>query len=213
MRFVLFTAALLATGAASASTAADNGLYASVFGGYTYLASNINTYYYGYLLSDVNYLDGYHAGGSIGYKKKPLRYEFQYTYLNAKTDRYSVNHVPALRIDGGTKANLLMANLYYDFPELLASISPFIGAGLGYAFMDATLNSTSRFRRPHFNTNQNAFAYQGMAGLTYNFLKNAAINATYRYATTIDNDNWGKPLQAQMASLGVVYRFDSGSHK
>ena len=131
MKLALFTTALLAIGSASASTADDNKWYSSAFGGYTHLSSNIKTYYYGFLLSDVNYLNGYNVGGSIGYQTNPLRYELQYTYLHADTDRYSVNHIKAFRIDGGTKANILMGNLYYDFPEMLASISPFLGVGIG----------------------------------------------------------------------------------
>jgi opacity protein-like surface antigen len=206
MKLTLFNAALLAAGVASASTAVDN-KYVSVFGGYTYLSSNIDTYYYGHLLYDVHYFDGYNAGGSVGFQSNPMRYEFQYTYLYADTDRYKVDNRTLLRIDGGTKANVLMGNIYYDFPEMLHAITPFLGVGVGYALMHATLNSTSRFKRPHFNTRQDSFAYQGIAGLTYNFSNRFAINAAYRYLATANNDTWGKPLQAQMADVGLVYRF------
>lgn len=212
MKSVLFATALFVSGVAFASNAVD-GWYTSAFGGYTHLSSNIKTRYYGYLLSDVNYRYGYNVGGSLGYQSTPIRYEFQYTYLYADTNRYSVNYREQLRIDGGTKANILLANLYYDFPEMLAAVSPFLGVGIGYAFMHATLNSTSRFGRPHFNTDQNSFAYQGTAGLTYNFAENFAINAAYRYTATANNGNWGRTLQAQMGNVGVIYRFDTGSYK
>ncbi len=212
MKRVLFATALLATGAVSASPAV-NGWYASGFGGYTYSPSNVERLYYGFLLSDVHYRYGYNAGGGIGYQSNPIRYEFQYTYLYVDTNQYSVNHRKALDIDGGTRANILMANIYYDFPEKLVGISPFLGVGIGYAFMHATLNSTSRFKRPHFNTDQNSFAYQGTAGVTHNFAKNFAINAAYRYTATTDKSNWGKTLQAHMANVGVIYHFDTGSYK
>ena len=212
MKLTLLTSALLATGIASAAPAVD-GWYASAFGGYTDLASNIKTYYYGYLLSDVYYRYGYNVGGSVGYKSNTIRYEFQYTYLYGDTNRYNVDHVKHLRIDGGTKANMLMANLYYDFPEVLGALSPFVGVGIGYSFMHATLNSTSRFNRPHYNTDQNSFAYQGTAGLTYNVMEHFAINAAYRYTATANSDNWGKNLQAQMGNLGLIYRFDKSSYK
>ncbi|PWY54172.1 porin family protein [Legionella qingyii] len=212
MKLALFTTALLAAGSVSASTAV-NGWYATGFGGYTYAPSNVERLYYGYLLSDVHYRWGYNAGGGIGYQSDPVRYEFQYTYLYVDTNQYSVNHKKALDIDGGTKANILMANLYYDFPEMLGKISPFLGVGIGYSFMHATLNSTSRFKKPHFNTDLDSFAYQGTAGLTYNFKKHFAINAAYRYTATTNKGNWGKTLQAQMGNLGVIYRFDIGSYK
>ncbi|AWN74651.1 OmpW family outer membrane protein [Legionella anisa] len=209
MKLALFTTALLAAGTAASSSV--NGWYASGFGGYTYSPSNVERIYYDFFyLSDVHYRWGYNAGGGLGYQSNPIRYEFQYTYLYVDTNQYSVNHRPALDIDGGTKANILMANLYYDFPEKLAKISPFLGVGIGYAFMHATLNSTSRFKRPHFNVDQNSFAYQGTAGLTYNIRENFAINAAYRYFASTDKSNWGKNLQAHMANVGVVYRFDIG---
>lgn len=217
MKLKLLTIALLATGISStaiASTATtENSWYASAFGGYTYAPSNIKTYYYGYLLSDVNYRYGYNVGASLGYKATPLRYELQYNYLYVDTDRYSVNHIKAREIDGGTKANVVMANAYYDFTDAFAELTPFLGVGLGYSFMHATLNSTSRFDKPHYNANQNSFAYQGTAGLTYNFSENWAINTVYRYMGTTNKSNWGKTLQAQMANLEVVYRFDTGNYK
>ncbi len=211
MKFAVLTTILLATGATYGGVGVDNGWYSSAFGGYTYLSSNINTHYYGFLLSNAHYFYGYNVGGSMGYQKNALRYEFQYTYLYAATDRYNVNQKKARDVDGGTKANVLMANFYYDFPEIFMSISPFLGVGIGYAFMDATLNSTSRFDRPHFNTDQNAFAYQGGGGLTYNFSKQFAMNAAYRYTATTNGEHWGRPLQAQMGSFGIVYRFDKGN--
>ncbi|MCW8387604.1 outer membrane beta-barrel protein [Fluoribacter dumoffii] len=211
MRRALFTTAILFAGAVSASNTV-NGWYASGFGGYTYLPSNVERLYYGYLLSDVHYRYGYNAGGGIGYQSNPIRYEFQYTYLYADTNQYSVNHRKALDIDGGTRSNILMANIYYDFAGV-GKLSPFLGVGIGYAFMHATLNSTSRFKRPHFNVDQDSFAYQGTAGLTYNFGKNFAANAAYRFTASTDNSNWGKHLLASMANLGVIYRFDLGSYK
>lgn len=212
MKRALFTTALLVAGTVSASTTV-NGWYASGFGGYTYSPSNVERLYYGFLLSDVHYRWGYNAGGGVGYQSNTIRYELQYTYLYVDTNQYSVNYKKALDIDGGTKANILMANLYYDFPEVLTQTSPFLGVGIGYAFTHATLNSTSRFKKPHFNIDQNSFAYQGTAGLTYNFRKNFAVNAAYRYTATTEKSNWGKNLQAHMGNVGVVYRFDINSYK
>ena len=210
MKLALFTTALLTAASASATTPVNN-WYTSAFGGYTHLSSNVRTQYYGFLLSDVHYRYGYDVGGSVGYQSYPIRYEFQYTYLYADTNQYSSNYIKRLKIDGGTKANILMANLYYDFPAFTGNLSPFVGVGIGYALMHATLNSTSRFHRPHFNRDQNSFTYQGLAGLTYNFRKNFAVNALYRYTATGNNSYWGKPLQAQMGNLELVYRFDFAS--
>lgn len=207
MKLKLFTTAFLVAGVASAA-APVNGWYASGFGGYTYSPSNVERLYYGYLLSDVHYRYGYNVGGGFGYQSNPIRYEFQYNYIYVDTNRYSVNHVPALEIDGGTRANVLLANIYYDFDKKFGAFSPFLGVGIGYGFMHATLNSTSRFKKPHFNINQDSFAYQGTAGLTHNFRNNFAVNAAYRYLASTETSYWGKVFQAHMADIGIIYRFD-----
>ncbi|MDR3441765.1 MAG: OmpW family outer membrane protein [Legionella sp.] len=212
MKFALFSTALLATSIASAATSVD-GWYASAFGGYTYLSSNINTHRLGAFRSDPSYNNGYNAGGRIGFQSNPIRYELEYTYLQASTDRFRINHIRQTGVTGTSSANLAMANLYYDFPDVLAAISPFAGVGIGYAFLQTTLNSTGPFGATLFKVDGNSFAYQGTVGLTYNFSENYAINASYRYTATTSNDRFGRTFQAQMGNAGVIYRFDNGHYK
>lgn len=212
MRFVLCSTALLVSGITSASVAID-GWYLSAFGGYTHLSSNSNNNYLGLYRSDVRFNGGYNAGGRIGFQSNPIRYEFEYTYLEVNPDRYRINFINQLGINGQVTANLVMANLYFDFPEILDAISPFVGIGIGYAFMQTSLNSTGPFYVTFFKQNENAFAYQGTAGLTYNFSENYALNAAYRYTTTSNSNSFGKSLQAQMGNVGVIYRFDHGNFK
>lgn len=212
MRFTLFSSALLASTIASAAVPVD-GWYTSVFGGYSYLSSNIDTRYWGLLRSNPSYTDGYNAGARIGFQSNPIRYELEYTYLNARAKRFDVEHIRQTGVSGKSSANLLMANLYYDFPEILAAISPFLGVGIGYAFMETTLNSNGPFDITLFKATGNAFAYQGTAGLTYNFAENYAINAAYRYSATAGNGHFGRSFQAQMGSVGVTYHFDRGNYK
>ena len=46
------------------------------------------------------------------------------------------------------------------------------------------LDSTGPFRTTYFTATDNSFAYQGTAGLTYNFSENYAVNLAYRYVAT-----------------------------
>lgn len=212
MRFVLFSTALLATSIASASTSVD-GWYLSAFGGYSYLSSNIDKNILGLQFSDVRYRSGYNVGGRIGYQNNPVRYEFEYTYINANPDRFRVAQIIQSNVSGRTSANVLMANLYFDFPEFLSAISPFIGGGIGYSFININLNGDSPLGFVSISANKNAFTYQGTAGLTYNFSENYAINAAYRYTATTTVNTFGRSFQAQMGNLGIIYRFDSCSYK
>jgi opacity protein-like surface antigen len=212
MKFAFFSTALLASCVASAAPAV-NGWYVNAFGGYSSLPSNINTGRYGVFLSNVRYHDGYNVGGRIGFQSNPIRYEFEYTYISAHPNSFRVDYFSQPNVGGRLSQNLLMANLYYDFPEILDTISPFIGGGIGYGFLETTLTSTGPFLSTFFKEKGNSFAYQGTAGLTYNFAENYAINAAYRYVATANNRNFGRSFQAQMGSAGITYRFDCGTYK
>ncbi|MDI1352917.1 MAG: outer membrane beta-barrel protein [bacterium] len=212
MRLILLSAAFLASGIASAATPV-NGWYSSVFGGYTNLPSNINTLNYALLRDQVGYKNGYNAGGRVGYQSNPIRYEAEYTYINGKTKHFDINHVRQTGVSGSATGNFLMANLYYDFPDMLPAISPYLGVGIGYAYLETSLHSYGPFGRTYFKANDSAFAYQGTAGITYNFSENYAVNIAYRYTATNKVDTLGKAFQANMANFGVVYRFDQVNYK
>ncbi|WP_058534580.1 outer membrane protein [Legionella saoudiensis] len=212
MRSVLFSTALLASSIASASTAVD-GWYISAFGGYSHLSSNVNRNILGSHLSDVRYRNGYNAGGRLGFQTNPVRYEFEYTYISANPNHFRLTGFDFNSYGGRTSANVLMANLYFDFPEFLETISPFIGGGLGYSFLKLDLNASGPFDAFSFNASKNVFTYQGTVGLTYNFSENYALNAAYRYMSTASVNTFGRSFQVQMGSIGVIYRFDSCSYK
>jgi opacity protein-like surface antigen len=212
MKPVLISTTLLASSIVSASTAID-GWYINPFGGVSHIASNIHTRFFGTLHSDVKYNLGYNAGVRLGYQSTPMRYEFEYTYINADARRYRIDDIEQINVGGSASANLVTANLYYDFPELWNAISPFIGVGIGYALMKTTLTTSDLFSAARFSLNSNQFAYQGIAGLTYNFSENYAINANYRYTATTSSTRFGRSFQVQMGNAGVIYRFDGCDYK
>jgi opacity protein-like surface antigen len=212
MRIRLFSAALLASSIATAATPVD-GWYTSVFGGYTYLPDNISTSNSTIFLNGSAYNGGYNAGGRIGYQSNPLRYELEYTYLHADAKNFDDDYTRQEGVDGFASANLFMANVYYDFPNMLPAISPYLGVGIGYAYLEAELNSLGPLGGAYFKTTDNAFAYQGTAGITYNFAENYAVNFAYRYVATDKPNGFGKVVQAHIANAGVVYHFDQGNYK
>jgi opacity protein-like surface antigen len=213
MRTRLFSAALLASSIATAATPVD-GWYTSVFGGYTYLPDNINTSNYGILFNSSGYNGGYNAGGRIGYQSNPLRYELEYTYLHATAKHFDADIVFQDEVSGNASGNLFMANVYYDFPDMLPAISPYLGFGIGYAYLQAELSSPGPFvGGTYFKTTDNVFAYQGTAGITYNFSENYAVNLAYRYVATDRPEGFGRVFQAHIANAGVVYHFDRGNYK
>jgi len=213
MKKVLISATLLATHIASAATPI-NGWYGSVFGGYAYVPNNISNTQLGLTRSNASYQSGFDAGGSFGFKSNPMRYEGELTYIDAKIDHFLVNNINQTGTTGYTNAVLAMANIYYDFPEIVCAIQPFLGVGLGYAWVNGKLYSTGPAAGgTQFTGSNGLFAYQATAGLTYNFSESYALNLGYRYVATERADQLGKSFQAHLGNIGAIYRFDGARYK
>lgn len=208
--FTLIT--LLTSGIASAATPV-NGWYSSVFGGYSHIPGNMRIYRNNLLFNNPSFNSGYHAGGRIGFKSNPLRYEAELSYISAKAKHFAVNSINQSGIRGHSQATALMGNVYYDFPEIVPAIEPFLGVGLGYAWVDTSLQSNGPEAAIRFNNSSTVFAYQGTAGLTYNFAENYALNVAYRYLATDKVHHLDKIYQANLATFGVVYRFDGSNYQ
>lgn len=213
MRIAFFSAALMASAAAFAATPID-GWYSSVFGGYTYMPDNINITSPGLTLNRGAYDSGYHAGGRVGFKSNPLRYEAEVTYINAKLHDLDINGIRQAYVSGDTSATLAMANIYYDFPDMVPGIQPFLGIGLGYGWLKSSLQTTGPFGALGYNSGtDDVFAYQATGGFTYNFAENFALDIAYRYVGTERADNLGKVFQANLGSVGATYRFNENRYK
>ncbi len=211
-RLVLISAALLTTTLATAATPI-NGWYSSAFGGYTYLPGNINATNLGLTRSNATYHSGFDAGASLGFKSNPMRYEGELTYMKANVNHFDVNGIRQTPSSGYTNAALGLANVYYDFPGFTLSIQPFLGAGIGYAWIQNKLDSTGPFAVTNFSNTNSVFAYQATGGLTYNFAENYALSLGYRYVGTTNISEMGQMFQAHMANVGAVYRFDGNNYK
>jgi OOP family OmpA-OmpF porin len=141
---------------------------------------------------------GYAVGGKVGYDFVGLRVELESLYRN--NQRSGVAYVPGgiASVNGQINQLSVMANALYDFLPG-ATITPYVGTGLGMAFVDpgvvggCTMCSTQ-------------FAYQGMIGIGYNATQNLRIDLEGRYyGTTNPGANFQNNNLALM--LGVSYKF------
>ena len=213
MKRTLCSIALLASGIASATTPID-GWYSSIFGGAAFVPSNLNNTSGGLTRSHAQYETGYDAGGSFGFKSTPIRYEGEITYLNVDLDRFRVSNIEQTGVKGFNHSLLAMANIYYDFPAFVAnSIEPYLGLGIGYAYIDGQFKSTGPNGLTSYSPSSNAFAYQATGGLTYNFAEAYALNIGYRYVATARVDDFGKMFQTNLVNVGATYRFDGMRYK
>lgn len=224
MRIAFFSAVMLASSLVAAAPPID-GWYASVFGGYTYIPDNVSNttahtlFPYALLRAHPSYNNGWNAGGRVGYQSTPLRYEAEVTYLRANLNKFKINQARQLGVDGDTTGTFGMANVYYDFPEMVPCIAPFLGVGLGYGYVTARFNGRGPIGvlgplvATRFKVDDSVFAYQATGGFTYNFAENYAVNIAYRYIGTERADQFNKVYQAHLASVGAIYRFDGASYK
>ncbi len=211
-RFALIAATLITSNLAAAATPID-GWYSSAFGGYAWVPGNINTVNQGLALSNSVFQSGFDAGGSLGFKSNPMRYEGELTYIRANLNHFDINGVRQTGNTGYTNTALGMANVYYDFPGIVMPIQPFLGGGIGYAWVQDKLNSTGPLAVTSFSLSNSVFAYQATGGLTYNFAENYALSLGYRYVATTNAPDLGQIFQAHLANLGAVYRFDGNRYK
>ena len=98
-----------------------------------------------------------------------------------------------------------MVNGIYEFQT--GAIRPFIGAGIGWAWLDAD-NSVASPR------SDDAFAYQGIAGVAFDVTNNLALKAQYRYFATLETDigkNGGVGQDADYQNhsilVGLTFKF------
>lgn len=212
MRKIFFVATLLTMSFANASSPID-GWYASAFGGFAYIPGNIDTIQHGLNYHHSSFQSGFDAGGSFGFKSNPMRYEGELTYLKANVQNYKVNNILQWQPSGYSNAILGLANVYYDFSGLTETFQPFLGAGIGYAWVQDKLSATGPTIPSYFSGSSSAFAYQATGGITYNFAENYALSLGYRYIGTTHVSDLGQLFQAHLANIGAVYRFDGNNYK
>jgi OOP family OmpA-OmpF porin len=192
---LLGAVALLATPMAAANAqsmftpgAANPGFYIGGEGGLNWLLNN-NSY-----TMDT----GYAVGGKIGYDFVGPRVELEGLYRNnrgsgiVQSPNGSFNYVT-----GQVNQISAMANVLYDFAPG-ATITPYIGAGAGIAFVDPSL-------APGCTMCSTQFAYQGIVGIGYNLAPGWRLDLDGRYYGTTNPGQYTNNNISVM--LGLTYKF------
>ncbi len=195
------------------TSATDDGWYVSVLAGAGY-TPNLHT---PDPLEIASYRKpSWQVGAALGYRSGPIRYEGEFLYQHA-----AIRSINAL--DGGTlvlkdfglsgitQVSTGLANIYYDFNQISAStpLNPYLGLGVGYANVYNRLD-TSFFDGDFAHThNSGAFAYQGIAGLNYNFDRTISMQLDYRYFATTHVNVLDARWQNHTLNLGMTFLFSA----
>lgn len=188
------TLALMLLPSAAAAQAMQGGFYGELRGGASFLTdSDVESdslEAVGFDDLELSYDTGWLIEGAFGYAHDSgLRGEFALGYRENDVDELSGKFLgSSVEVDGDGSFEILttMANLYYDFDlggnggssGAMANLVPFVGGGLGAAFMDADDDSA--------DDDDTVFAWQVTAGLAYNLTPNVAATVSYAYFRTSD---------------------------
>ena len=163
------------------------GIYIGGEGGLNWLLNN-NSY-------QMN--TGWAVGGKIGYDFVGPRVELEGMYhSNTGSGVVAFGNGGFANVRGKVDQVSVMANVLYDFfPG--ATITPYVGAGAGIAFVDATIQGC--------NLCSTQFAYQGILGIGYNATPALRIGLEGRYYGTTNPGAYTN--NNIMALLSVSYKF------
>lgn len=198
-------ALLAGVGSASAQGYSTSNVYAKGFGGFTLPSGDDASVYGPDSTSEYYKLDydtGYTIGAAIGYSIRPdIAVELEYGYRNADS-KSSIN--------GHTSSNAVMANAIYKFGGMDATgkITPYVGAGLGWANVDVATNDYGSFTR------NSAFGYQFIGGVSYAATPKMDLLGEVRYFGT-DSGSLKGPNDLKIDAgfetvdflVGVAYKF------
>jgi outer membrane protein OmpA-like peptidoglycan-associated protein len=138
--------------------------------------------------TNLNNNIGWAAGGMIGYDFVGPRVEVEGMY------RDNTGTVTLNGLSGSTNSDVnqvsVMGNILYDF-NAGGTIVPYIGAGAGVAFINASLTGTNA-------VSSTQFAYQAMVGVGYNVDPMIRINLEGRYYGTTS------PNLSQSGNVGGI---------
>jgi outer membrane protein OmpA-like peptidoglycan-associated protein len=151
-----------------------------------------------WLLNNNSYVmdTGWAVGGKVGYDFVGPRFEVEGMYHSNTGTAVVAFPTGYANVRGRLEQISVMANALYDFfPG--ATVTPYIGAGAGVAFVDANIQGC--------NTCLTMFAYQGILGIGFNATPALRIGLEGRYYGTT---NPGAYINNNiMALLSVAYKF------
>lgn len=137
---------------------------------------------------------GASAGMALGiYHGNNLRSEFEVAARSNNLDFFEVSRpvgIPAQQnfpLDGKLRTYSGMSNLYWDFGRTSnRRFRPYVGAGVGFAFLDADFENFGRSVMVNGFERDSSFAFQWMAGVNAAITRELEMFVEYRFFGTDD---------------------------
>lgn len=133
------------------------------------------------------------AGFELGLEYHSWRFEAEYLYQPV-----NIEQVDGIDASGRLRVQTALFNTLYDFLDQGDVYRPYIGAGVGYAFVNY----------PERDSNS-VLGYQGQAGVRFAVYDNASFTLGYRYfGTTKADDALGTRFTNNLINAGFIYYID-----
>ncbi|PWR23944.1 OmpA family protein [Zavarzinia compransoris] len=193
----LVSAAAIIVAGAAAQADMVSGPYVTGFGGYTInpdVGVDSDTNPSGHLSFD----HGWVGGAAVGYDFGRARIEFEGAYRKNNYDELQLG-TTTFTSDSDLAVISGLVNVLYDF-ENESVITPFIGFGIGAAYLDDDNSDT-------------VLAYQGIAGAKISVTENLSAVVDYRYFRTLETDigtnigNLKFEYEQHTITAGLSYNF------
>ncbi len=150
---------------------------------------------------ELSFDDGFAITGSLGYTLGYAgRVELEMGYRANDVDKVTLYGYGTGSVDGDMTTISLMGNAYYDF-STIGQFTPFIGAGIGLANIEAEFDLAG-------NEDDTVFAYQVAAGGSFAVSENLNIDFQYRYFGTEDPNFDGLEAEYNTHNLILGLRFN-----
>jgi len=126
------------------------------------------------------YDNGFRAELELGFRANDIdNAEGTYSEYNRYGDKVYEEKYSG-HLDGDVMTSSVMFNCFYDWAPR-APVSPFIGAGIGFAYVEGDIDYLG-------TEDDNVFAYQLATGLAFAVHQNVKIDVQYRFFGTEDPD-------------------------
>ncbi|MFZ7126710.1 MAG: outer membrane protein [Desulfobacterales bacterium] len=141
---------------------------------------------------------GYAVSGVAGYDFGYFRLEAEATYRENDIDKVALvgNETES---SGEVASAAFMVNGYLDL-ENRTALTPYVGAGIGYARVDFEGSARYRDATIKWDDDDSGLAYQLMAGIAWDVLDSLVLDLSYRYFASDDieaagTSNYGVTLK------------------
>ena len=206
---ILAIGAQLACGPVAAQEARR--LYVSSFGGLNILMDpDVDAA--GMSVGEGEFSQGFAFGGAVGLRfLDDFRAELEASYRQNDIDRLFTASA-----NGDATSLALMANSYYDFPDLFGSrrtpVRPYLGGGIGVArvaWNDVVVGAT-----PVTDDDEYIVAFQALAGVGIGVTDSITLTVDYRFFATpdveLDRSSGSSPFQMENLNHTVTAGFRVG---